>query len=114
MKKILVTGGSGFIGKNFIINHLNSYDNAILNFDKLTYAASTEFFNSDVKLKNYEFVRNSTSIEPKVWVFLYVRICSSSSIFLLLSECKLGISIYCSSIDISAYHTDKERCTSTS
>ena len=66
MKKILVTGGSGFIGKNFIINHLNSYDNAILNFDKLTYAASKEFFNSDVKLKNYEFVRGYISSKGDV------------------------------------------------
>jgi dTDP-glucose 4,6-dehydratase len=41
--KILVTGGSGFIGKNFILKRLNEYnDDIILNIDKLTYASNKE------------------------------------------------------------------------
>ena len=40
MKKILVTGGSGFIGSNFIISNIER-GNSVLNYDKLTYAANT-------------------------------------------------------------------------
>ena len=44
MKKILVTGGSGFIGSNFInyIFSLKSFDGKIINIDKLTYAGNPE------------------------------------------------------------------------
>ncbi|MCG1040030.1 MULTISPECIES: dTDP-glucose 4,6-dehydratase [Burkholderiaceae] len=37
---ILVTGGAGFIGSNFVLNWLHSKDEAILNVDKLTYAGN--------------------------------------------------------------------------
>ena len=37
---ILITGGSGFIGANFIINWFNEKDEPIVNLDKLTYAAN--------------------------------------------------------------------------
>ena len=41
--RILVTGGSGFIGKNFILKRLNEFtDDIILNIDKLTYASNKE------------------------------------------------------------------------
>ncbi|MCK5460191.1 GDP-mannose 4,6-dehydratase, partial [Candidatus Parcubacteria bacterium] len=39
MSKILVTGGAGFIGSNFIKYWLDKYpDNKIINLDALTYA----------------------------------------------------------------------------
>ena len=37
---IFITGGSGFIGANFIINWFNENDEPIVNLDKLTYAAN--------------------------------------------------------------------------
>ena len=37
---ILVTGGSGFIGANFIVNSLHKKKEPIINLDKLTYAAN--------------------------------------------------------------------------
>ena len=37
---ILVTGGAGFIGSNFIINWLQQYDEPVVNLDKLTYAGN--------------------------------------------------------------------------
>ncbi len=41
MKRILVTGGCGFIGSNFIRDQLQNYpDQAIVNVDKLTYAGN--------------------------------------------------------------------------
>ena len=46
--RIIVTGGSGFIGKNYIIKRLNEYeDDVILNIDNLTYASNDESIESD-------------------------------------------------------------------
>ncbi len=38
--KLLVTGGSGFIGSNFIIRQINEHGNSVLNYDALTYAGN--------------------------------------------------------------------------
>lgn len=37
---ILVTGGAGFIGANFVLNWLAASDESVLNLDKLTYAGN--------------------------------------------------------------------------
>lgn len=37
---ILVTGGAGFIGSNFVLDWLGASDEAVLNLDKLTYAGN--------------------------------------------------------------------------
>ncbi|MBC8115317.1 MAG: GDP-mannose 4,6-dehydratase, partial [Candidatus Saccharimonas sp.] len=43
MQRILVTGGCGFIGSNFIRHELATYPElSILNIDKLTYAGNPE------------------------------------------------------------------------
>jgi dTDP-glucose 4,6-dehydratase len=39
---ILVTGGAGFIGSNFVLDWLRSSDEPIINLDKLTYAGNME------------------------------------------------------------------------
>lgn len=39
---IMVTGGSGFIGSNFVIEWLGKYNETIINLDKLTYAGNPE------------------------------------------------------------------------
>ena len=36
---IIVTGGAGFIGSNFILRWLEKFDEDILNIDNLSYAA---------------------------------------------------------------------------
>ena len=44
MKSILVTGGAGFIGSNFVLHLLEKYpDYQIINLDKLTYAANKDY-----------------------------------------------------------------------
>lgn len=49
---ILITGGAGFIGSNFVIDWLASSEESIVNVDKLTYAASVDtlaLLNCDVR-----------------------------------------------------------------
>lgn len=41
---LLVTGGAGFIGSNFILRHISGKSPAIVNFDKLTYAGNLQNF----------------------------------------------------------------------
>ena len=54
---LLVTGGAGFIGSNFILYWLKKYPNdKIVNIDKLTYAGNLENLKSVEKNPNYEFV----------------------------------------------------------
>ena len=39
---ILVTGGAGFIGSNFVLDWLNATDEPVVNLDKLTYAGNLQ------------------------------------------------------------------------
>lgn len=58
MKNILITGGAGFIGSNFINYFLNKYSNIkIINLDLLTYAGHLNNLNSVESHPNYSFVK---------------------------------------------------------
>ncbi|MEK6934297.1 MAG: dTDP-glucose 4,6-dehydratase [Nanoarchaeota archaeon] len=56
--KLLVTGGAGFIGSNFIRHILKKYpDYKVINFDKLTYAGNLDNLKDIENNPNYTFVR---------------------------------------------------------
>lgn len=56
--KILVTGGAGFIGANFVHHILEKYpDYKIVNLDSLTYAGNLENLTEVEDNPNYEFIK---------------------------------------------------------
>ncbi|HNV12688.1 MAG TPA: dTDP-glucose 4,6-dehydratase [bacterium] len=58
MSKILVTGGAGFIGSNFIRYWLKNNENDhIINLDKLTYAGNLDSLSDVIINPNYKFVQ---------------------------------------------------------
>lgn len=57
MKTVLVTGGAGFIGSNFVRLMLEKYDYHIINLDLLTYAGNLENLRSIEDHPNYVFVK---------------------------------------------------------
>ena len=56
--KIIVTGGAGFIGSNFVHHMVNKYpDYEIINLDLLTYAGNLENLKPVEDKPNYKFVK---------------------------------------------------------
>jgi len=71
MKNVLVTGGAGFIGSNFINYILDERaDYNIINLDKLTYAGNLENLVFSESKKNYHFIKGDiTNAELVTYLF---------------------------------------------
>jgi dTDP-glucose 4,6-dehydratase len=67
---ILVTGGSGFIGSNFILDWLETCSEPIVNLDKLTYAASPQSLASIDGNEMYSFVKGDIGDSEKISLLL--------------------------------------------
>ncbi|MBS5800261.1 MAG: dTDP-glucose 4,6-dehydratase [Clostridiales bacterium] len=57
MKNILITGGAGFIGTNFVKHMLSTYDYNIVNLDALTYAGNLENLRDIEHNEKYTFIK---------------------------------------------------------
>ncbi|OWP54395.1 MAG: dTDP-glucose 4,6-dehydratase [Cuniculiplasma sp. C_DKE] len=56
--KILVTGGMGFIGSNYILNRMQKHDDFIYNIDSLTYASNPWYLERIKGSGNYRFIND--------------------------------------------------------
>ena len=54
---ILVTGGAGFIGANFVLDWLARHDEPVLNVDALTYAGNLDNLRSVTHDRRHVFAR---------------------------------------------------------
>ena len=71
--KIIVTGGAGFIGSNFVYHMLNKYpDYRIICVDCLTYAGNLSTLEEALKNPNFRFCK--------------INICDRDAIFQLFEE----------------------------
>jgi dTDP-glucose 4,6-dehydratase len=61
---ILVTGGAGFIGSNFVLDWLANSDEPVVNLDALTYAGNTENLKSLEGDRRHVFVRGDICDRP--------------------------------------------------
>jgi len=65
MKNILVTGGAGFIGANFVVHFVQNHpEYNVVNLDLLTYAGDLENVTEVKNATNYEFVQGDICDKP--------------------------------------------------
>jgi dTDP-glucose 4,6-dehydratase len=68
MNKVLVTGGAGFIGSNFIRSMFEMFKSVeIINYDLLTYAANLENLTDVRDFQGYRFVRGDICDRDRVY-----------------------------------------------
>src|SRR4051812_27860093 len=69
-ESIVVTGGAGFIGSNFILDWLASEQSSVVNLDKLTYAGNPDNLAAASKDPRYIFAHGDINDRPLVAALL--------------------------------------------
>ena len=87
MKKVIVTGGLGFVGSNLINILKEKY--FVINIDKVTYASN--FNNISSEIKNYQFYKQD--INNKIFIKNILKKFNPSIIFNLAAETHVDRSI---------------------
>ena len=67
---ILVTGGAGFIGSNFILDWFKHQDEPVINLDKLTYAGNLKNLTSLNSDPRHQFVQSDINNKEKILALL--------------------------------------------
>ncbi|PIY93059.1 MAG: dTDP-glucose 4,6-dehydratase [Candidatus Magasanikbacteria bacterium CG_4_10_14_0_8_um_filter_32_14] len=76
--KLLITGGAGFIGSNFIHYWLENYpEDEVVNFDVLTYAGNLENLKDIENNPNYKFVKGD--------------VCDREAVFKAVKDCDVVV-----------------------
>ena len=63
---ILITGGAGFIGTNFVFNYLNQRNDNLIVYDKLTYAGNKENFKTLRNNNRFKFIKGDITNKDKL------------------------------------------------
>lgn len=72
--EILVTGGAGFIGSNFVYYELDNYpSDEVICLDKLTYAGNLETLEVAMKILNLNLLKEILPIEFLLMSYLQVK-----------------------------------------
>ena len=68
-KNILVLGGAGFIGSNFVNYMLKKRDINVINIDKISYSSNLKFINKQ-NSKNYFFYKTNLANKKKNEIYI--------------------------------------------
>ena len=88
MKKIIVTGGNGFIGSN-LVNFLIKKNYFVINIDKNKYSKNS-YLLKDIKIKNYKFFKIDINSKK---IFEIFRKYKPEAVFNLAAETHVDRSI---------------------
>ena len=81
-KTIIVTGGAGFIGSNFIFHMLDKHpEDRIVCLDKLTYAGNLSTLKGVMDKPNFRFVKMDICDRAGVFQLFEEELCYNSSAF---------------------------------
>ena len=91
--RLLITGGAGFIGSNFVRYILGKYpEYQVINLDKLTYAGNLDNLADIADNPNYSFVEGDIADRKFIKTVGYLKCDPPSAV---ARECYLPVSLVC-------------------